>query len=258
MLNKKTKSILLELGIYTLIFFVAITLFPICNYYYLEGEEEKLITKPQYIYNFPIFYSFMIYVVLIGTSFLSLKKWVITTVNWVVLLLNLFTISIIFLGFVYWGSSPIHPSFGMGFWVGQLCLSLLIIRTFMFKKHITALTLSQKFTRIFYFFTIIATLVFITLILIAYYLNRQKPRYSSGSEYTINERNFRTESWDYMNAYGAHITKYYTKPNYKVEKYHLDSVAFDYLDDNGYITKQFTKKAVHGKVDIEKILEEND
>ncbi len=260
MLNKepkKTISILLELGIYALVFFIAILFFPICNFYYL-GEEERLITKPQYLNDYQIAYAFIVYFVLVFSGFLSLKKWLVTLMNSMIVVLTLITLSSIQIDFMWWGSSPIHPSFGMFFLLSQLCIIILIMRTFRHKKHLPDLNISKKWSTFFFYVTIGLSISFIIFVCYRYYEDYQRPRFSSESEYTLNDRNLKTESWDYMNSYGARITKYYSKAVYKKGNYQLDSVTFDYYDENSYITKQFTKKAVNGKVDIEAILDENE
>jgi hypothetical protein len=66
------------------------------------------------------------------------------------------------------------------------------------------------------------------------------------------------QSWDYSEAYNAHVSRYFSTDSLRKEKYRLDSASFMFFDNDINITKKFTKRARNGKLDIEEILEEYD
>lgn len=66
------------------------------------------------------------------------------------------------------------------------------------------------------------------------------------------------QSWDYSEAYNAHVSRYFSTDSLRKEKYRLDSASFMFFDNDINITKKFTKRTRNGKLDIEEILEEYD
>ena len=127
-MKRKTSIILIEFFAYTVLFILVFLFFPVCNFYYL-GRHEEMITKPQYFIDFKPAYTFPLYLSLVLISFLSLKKKIIRRMNFLVLLLILLTYVFISMGFVWWGASPFHPDFQAGYWLSQLILLVVIIRS---------------------------------------------------------------------------------------------------------------------------------
>ena len=131
MINKITKSTFAELLVYSILLAVSRGFFPICNYYYLDYNEEMKITKPQYFKDFGVFsYIFPLFYILVIMGFLSFKKGIVISVNIIVIFFMLLTFSYIKMEFLWWGGSPFHPDFQEGYWLSQLVILVAIIRTF--------------------------------------------------------------------------------------------------------------------------------
>lgn len=257
MTNKKTKSILLELLVYTILFALSLSLFPICNYYYLD-DKEMILTKPQYFFDFPISYVFPLFYAMVLLGFLSLKRGLVITVNIVVIIFTLLTFLFILLGFAWWGGSPFHPSFQAGYWLSHLMLIVLILRTFRLIKKLNELNLNRKLTMTFSILAISIPLLFIGFLLIGYYSAKYEPIMRSQFEYIDRDRLIKDESWDYTEEYNAYVSKYFSTDTLRNEKYQLDSAEFAYFDDKPTIVKRFTRRASNGVLDVEEILDEND
>ena len=80
----------------------------------------------------------------------------------------------------------------------------------------------------------------------------------SESAYDTRNRWVKYESWDYIEAHQAFVTKYYSTDTMRKEKYRLDSASFMFFDDETNVTKKFTKRSKNGKIAIEELLEDHD
>jgi hypothetical protein len=257
MMNRKTSIILLELSTYTLLFILSLTFFPVCNFYFLE-KNDAMLTKPQYFFDFKIAFLFPLYQILVLIGFFSLKKVVIFRMNYFVLLCMFLSYVYINLGFTWWGASPFHPDFQAGYWLSQLFLLVTVARTSFYMKQLDDISFHPKLR---WTFTLLAKgipMVFLGAILLTFYSAKNKPimrtkfsRYERGRLVVI-------QSWDYSEAYNAHVSRYFSTDSLRKEKYRLDSASFMFFDDDVNITKKFTKRARNGKLDIEEILEEYD
>jgi hypothetical protein len=257
MMNRKTSIILLELLAYTLLFILSLTFFPVCNFYYL-GLHEEMITKPQYFIDFKVAYTFPLYLFLVLISFLSLKKRIIRRMNFLVLLLILFTYIFISMGFVWWGASPFHPDFQAGYWLSQLLLLVVIIRSYTLIKQLPDLKLNPRISRIFSFLSWFIPFILFAYLFEIYYLEKNKPIMRSESAYATRNRWVKYESWDYIEAHNAFVTKYYSTDTMRKEKYRLDSASFMFFDGETNITNKFTKRSKNGKIALEEVLEDHD
>lgn len=257
MINKKTKITLIEFLIYSILFILSLSLFPICNFYYL-GDNEIMLTKPQYFFDFGISYVFPLFFTMVILAFFSLKKALVITVNIIVIIFTLLTFLFILMGFGWWGASPFHPDFQAGYWLSQLLILTVIIRTFTLIKCIAELNLNQKIKITFSILSISIPLLFILYILIVNNNAKNEPIMRSEWEYIERNRLIKDESWDYKEAYGAYVSKYYSSDTLRMGKFKLDSVRFTYFDDKSNIIKIFTQRAQNGTLDVEEILEEND
>jgi hypothetical protein len=257
MTNKKTKSILIELLVYTILFALSLSLFPICNYYYL-ADKEMMLTKPQYFSDFGISYVFPLFYAMVVLGFLSQKKGLIITVNIVVIIFTLLTFLSILMEFAWWGGSPFHPSFQAGYWLSHLILIVLILRTFRIIKRLNELNLNRKMTMTFSILAISFPPLFIGYFLLGYHDAKNEPIMRSQFELIDRDRLIKNESWDYTEAYNAYVAKYFSTDTLRNEKYQLDSALFTYFDDKSNIVKRFTRKASNGMLDVEEILDEND
>ncbi len=256
-MNKKTRLILIEFLAYSFLFALTFILFPVCNFYYL-GQHEEMITKPQYFIDFKPAYTFPLYLTLVLISFFSLKKRIIRRMNFLVLLLMLLTYVFISMGFVWWGASPFHPDFQTGYWLSQLVLLVVIIRSYTLINQLPDLQLNPMIIRVFSFLSWFIPFVLFAYLFLTYYLAKNKPIMRSESAYATRNRWVKYESWDYIEAHQAFVTKYYSTDTMRKEKYRLDSASFMFFDEETNITNKFTKRARNGKLNIEGILEEYD
>jgi hypothetical protein len=73
----------------------------------------------------------------------------------------------------------------------------------------------------------------------------------------VNNRILKEECWDYIEAYDAFATKYYSKPVSDSTKntFVLDSVRFSFTDNSPNKGKRFTLRAKNGELDIEEIFD---
>lgn len=257
MINKKSKNTLIEFLIYSILFTLSLSIFPICNFYYL-GDNDTMLTKPQYFFDFGISYVFPLFLSMVILAFLSLKKALVITINIIVIILTLLTFLFIQLGFAWWGASPFHPDLQAGYWLSQLFILIIIIRTFTLIKSFPEFNFNRKATMMFSVLSISIPVLFIGYLFIAYNNANNEPIMRSEWEHVERNKLIKNESWDYFEAYGAYISKYYSSDTLRKEKFKLDSVQFTYFDDNSNIVKRFTRKASNGVLDIEEILEENE
>lgn len=257
MINNKTKSTLKELAVYSILFVVSLSLFPIYNEYYMD-ENEGMLTKPQYFFDFGISYIFPLNFAMVLIGFLSLKRALVITINILVIILTLLTFLFIQMGFAWWGASPFHPDFQAGYWLSQLLTFVLIFRTFKLVKHIPELNLTRMTTLIFKVLAISIPLSFIGYLVLTFNKLKNKPIMRSEWERIERSRLVKSESWDYTEAYDAYADKYYSRDTLKKEKYQLDSVRFTFFNDKIDIVKEFTRNAKNGVLDVEEILDEND
>jgi hypothetical protein len=164
----------------------------------------------------------------------------------------------IILGFTWWGASPFHPDLQAGYWLSQLFLLVTVARTSFYRKQLDDISFRPRLRWTFTLLAKVIPMVFLGAILLTYYSAKNKPimrtkfsRYERGRLVVI-------QSWDYSEAHNAHVSRYFSTDSLRKEKYLLDSASFMFFDDDVNITKQFTKRARNGKLDIEEILEEYD
>ena len=256
-MNRKTSILLIEFFAYTLLFILSLTFFPMCNFYYLE-KNEAMLTKPQYFFDFKIAFLFPLYQMLVLIGFFSLKKVVIFRMNYFVLLCMFLSYVYINLGFNWWGASPFHPDFLAGFWLSQLFLLMTITRTSFYMKQLDDISFHPKLRLTFTLLAKGIPIVFLGAILLTYYSAKNKPilrtkfgRYERGRLVVI-------QSWDYSEAYNAHVSSYFSTDSLRKEKYRLDSASFMFFDDETNVTKKFTKRSKNGKIALEELLEDHD
>jgi hypothetical protein len=257
MINEKSKNTLIEFLIYSILFTLSLSLFPICNFYYL-GDNETMLTKPQYFFDFGVSYVFPLFFLMVILAFLSLKKALVITINIIVIIFTLLTFLFIQLGFAWWGASPFHPDFQAGYWLSQLLILIVIIRTFTLIKRFPEFNLNRKTTIMFSILSISIPLLFIGYLFLAYNNAKNEPIMRSEWEHIERNRLIKDESWDYTEAYDAYVSKYYSMDTLRKEKFQLDSARFTFFDDKSNIVKRFTQRASSGILDVEEILDEND
>jgi hypothetical protein len=255
-MNKTIKAILIEFLIYSVLFILSLCFFPICNFYYL-GENDSMLTKPQYFFDFEIAYSFIVYFLIIITGFFSLKKWLIISINILVMIFMFLTFLFVKMLFGWWGASPFHPDFQLGYWLSQSLILVLIIRTFTLLDKISEINLNKKITLFFSFFSISIPVCLFGFVYLGFYGGKSEPIQRFELESQERGRIIKHESWDYLEDYNAMLSKYFSTDTLRKEKYKLDSVSFTFYDDNSKIIKKFSKTVSNGSLDIEEILNEN-
>ncbi len=256
-MKNKLQKFIFEFATYTLLFCVSLIIFPICNEYYL-GENESVITKPQYINHFFLAFLYPVLFTLVITGFLTLKKSVIkiTNITIVVLLVLNFLYILILFG-IGWGESPIHPDFQLGFWLCNIFVILAIVRTFNLSSYLDGYPLSIKTRRLFLIVTIGIPMIILSMIIIQINKSNNQPRSTDSSSFNTSSKIIYQEGWEYPAYNNAYISKYYSKDINSTKKLKLDSVIFTIMKNNE-IEKSFTKSAKNGKLDIEAILEDFD
>lgn len=147
-LQTKRQKVLFEITIYSVLFVLSF-LFPICNYYYLAADDSMMVVEPQYISDFVEAYLFPIYYLIILLAFLSANKSRSRRMNVFVILLMVLADLYIEFAFGWWGGGPFHPDFAAGFWLSQLFLALLIIRTFTWSGQLDEIRLNPKAGKVF-------------------------------------------------------------------------------------------------------------
>lgn len=254
--RNKRKAALIEISAYTVLFVISL-LFPICTFYYL-GKDDSMITKPQYIQDFGIAYLFPLFYAMVLCAFFSSRKGMVITINILVLVFAALLFLVVQLSFAWWGVSPFHPDLGTGYWLSHLVILLLIVRTFTWSGRLHEMRFSKSVRTTALVLSVLIPAGLVAFLAGAYYINKNTP--VMRSEWTREERGrlVREESWDYTEAYGAYADKYLSKSKEKKagEKFQLDSVRFTYFE-NLRIVKEFTRKAEHGKLDIEAVLDDN-
>lgn len=257
-MKSKLQKLLIEFSIYAFLFCISLFIFPICNFYYL-GENDSMITEPQYFNDFIIAYIYPIFFLLVISGFLTLNKRIIVIFNTIVVVL-LVLIFLMIYGLMFgigWGASPFHPEFQLGFLFCNLFVILVIARTYYLKNALENYHLSKKLTRFFSIITFGIPLTILGWIIFKVIQFDRKSRSISSHNYKQNEKNIYVDGWKYPAYNDAYVDKYYSQNPKNQKKYILDSVEFTIMKDLK-IEKEFTKKAIDGKLDIEAILEENE
>lgn len=191
-------------------------------------------------------------------GFLSLRKTLIIVINSSVFVLQLLTYLFISLGFAWWGASPFHPDFQLGYWFSQIITLVLIFRTSYLIIHLSELHFNRNLTRLFSLLAVLIPLSFITYILLLIRTETQQPMIDSEWVYIKRNRSVKSQGWNYKKAYGASVKKYFSTDTLEQAPYQLDSVEFTFYGDYPKIRKKFTKQASNGELNIEEIFERYD
>jgi hypothetical protein len=167
-MNRKTTIILIELLVYTLLFILALALFPVCNFYVLAKNKEVL-TKAQYLFDFKIAYVFPLCQLFVLIGFFSLKKVIIFRMNYFILLVMFLSYVFINLGFKLWNASPVEPNFQAGYWLSQLFLLTTITRTSSFMKHLNEIQFHPKLLLAFSLLAKLIPIIMLISLFLTYY-----------------------------------------------------------------------------------------
>lgn len=255
-MNRRTTYVLVELLVHTTLFVLSLLCFPICNYYFEDAED--IVTEPQYVFDFDIGFVFPVYFAIAILGFLSLRKALIIVINSCVFVVQLLTFLFISLGFAWWGASPIHPDFQLGYWISQFITLLLISRTSYLIIHLSKLRFNRNLSRLFSILAVISPLSLITYFLLLVRTETQKPMIDSEWIFIKGNRSVKSQGWNYKESYGASVKKYFSTDTLEQAPYQLDSAEFTFYDDYPKIRKKFTMYTSEGELDIEEILERHD
>lgn len=252
----KNRALFLEFSIYTIAFAASISLFPICYLFYL-GEHESINVEPQYLSDFGIAYVFPLYYSMSLVAFLSLKKGLVIAINILVLVLTILTFFLLEIGFAWWGASPYHPEFGVGYWFSQLFIVVLAIRSFTSLHRLKAIKINRKISLIFMILSILIPIGFFVFLYLFNQKQNELPRSISNYKHVEKDRLIGEDSW-YYPVYNAYVDKYFSIDTLGREKCRLDSMRFRFFDEHHEILKDFTKRVMTDAPNIEKVLEAND
>lgn len=122
------KSLKYELTALSVVFIITF-FFPFCTFYYSGEDDMGIIEEPQYLNDFIIGYGFILYYIMLLSAILSKRRSLVIIMNTIAVLLLLFTYFITALGFNWWGASPYHPKFNLGYLFVNLVVIYLIIRS---------------------------------------------------------------------------------------------------------------------------------
>lgn len=255
MIVDKTKSILIELGIYSIVFFVSIILFPISHFYSLR-IADFFPAIHGYVTPLVITHVFSIYFLMVLFGFLSLKKGFIKTINSIVLVFVIVTF--ISVSIRLEEAFYLYPVMQISkYWISHIILFVLIIRTFILSNKLSEINLSKRIANICLFVSLILVIGVVGYVIVISSKAKNEAVLVTEREYSERNRDIKEESWNYSGAYNAFVTKYYSIDVLQKKGYTLDSVNFSYSDENATTVKCFTKVAKQGKLDVEAILEEN-
>lgn len=248
------KSLYTELAIYTVLFGLSF-LFPIYLLYFLSADESQVITEPQYLNDFPLAYGYIVCFGMVLLATLSLKKRIVQIVSLLALVSLALLFAFIKLGLAQSGSGPMHPSLGLGYWFIHIVLLLLIVRCYVWSRRFPQLPM-----RIIRSHVLAALAIFLPVTATLYAFSRyaktmNQPILQSEAIRQIDGRTIKTQTWDYMGSYSALVDKHFSKAVSGGEPFRLDSVSVTIFSDPSTVEKRFTRKAVHGKLNIEEVLE---
>jgi len=254
---RKTKRLKVELAIYAVLFTLSFA-FPAFTFYY---EEDGSKTISQYIWDFPFLWLFVVVFVIVFLGILSQSRIIIHLVNIVCILLTALFAFAILMMFAWWGVSPYHPDYEIGYYLIFIWIGVLIIRSYSLLSHRENYHFSRALSKWSGITAIAIPVLFISFIIYSVNASQNAPIMRSGGE-TKNDKGqiVINESWDYLEAYHAFADKYYSirkLPNGKTERY-LDSVQFTFFNDQSEIGKRFTRKSINGELDIEEILDDEE
>jgi len=248
------KKIRIEI-IIVLIVFSASYLFPFCTFYFLGDNDVEVIEKPQYINDFKFGYVYIVYILMTLFALLSSKKVVLNIINILVLIFLFLSFALAKLGFAWWGASPYHPTFSIGFLLVNIAIIYFIIRSYSWIKTLIALPNKSKIS---FAIALFIPLLFVLFVFYIYNKSKNEPILRSGGiSGTKDNRILKSESWDYLEAYDAFVTKYYSKPISDSLKntFVLDSVRFSFMDSSPNKGVKFTLPAKNGELDIEEVFD---
>ncbi len=249
MTKSRSTILLIELSIYSLLFFSSFLL-PFYNFYYEADNAEGIRTVPQYAFQSSFGIFFVLTFLMVIFSALSRSKGLVHTANVLAILFTLFLGFILFMGFAWWGASPFHPTFEYGYFLSQLLILIVVIRSYTLLPGYKSYSLNRHLTRLSKATAILIPTSGLMYVGYLFYLSTLEPVYVMGSS-SPNAQGITvySEMLDYP-AYDAEVMKYYGDDV-------LDSVHFAYFD-NKKIIKEFTVKVKNGKLDVDKVLEENE
>ncbi len=142
MQNNKSKKILIELGVYTLLFGLSFLL-PVSISY----EDYSMQAIPRYLPDYPLIYLSVILFAVVILAIISKRKVIIHISNAFAILLTLVLYLLICLG-QNWSGRQFHPDFGYGYSLSQLMISVLIIRSYTLLCSIGEYHFNQRLSRI--------------------------------------------------------------------------------------------------------------
>jgi hypothetical protein len=124
MKENKTRKLLIELSIYSLLFALSFVL-PVSISYANYSMREI----PRYLPDSPIVYVSLLLFIVVILAIISKRKAIIHTVNIFAILLTLMLYLVMSLGH-NWSGGHYQPDFGYGYYLSQLFISVLIIRSY--------------------------------------------------------------------------------------------------------------------------------
>lgn len=258
MRNKRSNRIFIELGVFTLLFGVALLL-PFEYNYYLSSDENNMRTVTLYAHDFQYTNLIIITFLTIILSILSGNRWIIHVLNVLALILVSFGFIIhIYSQGVGWGASPIHPKLGPAYSLTQILTLILIIRSYLLLRNPANHSFNKNLSG---FSGILAVAVPISAVIYgtySIYASANDPIMRSEFELTNDKgKTYTLETWDYMESHDAFVNKFFSNqklPDGTIAK-RLDSAEFSLHAPELPIVKKFTRRAINGELEIEEILD---
>lgn len=237
--------------------FAATFFLPICIFYF-SGDKGTMIEKPQYLYDIPTMYALFFFFGMFLTGMYSGNKNLLTIVAMISFSLTALLFFYMQTGFKMWSASPVHPTFGLGYWMSNAILVLFGIRAFQLRKMIEEKPFRKLISFSFYGATITIALILFASAFTVYNKQSTTPVLQEISMNYKNNQPISVQTWEYP-SYNTSVVKYFRMP---IDSLHekemvLDSIHVLVRDDKYNFVKEYSKVIKDPKFDLEKELEAN-
>lgn len=255
------KKMIYGLLILTIIHLVTLIL-PFTVHVKVDEEKEQIITTYTNICDTPYVWIFAANFLMTALAVISFNTILMTIIHCIVIVWSLLLFLMLQYMFV-WDGQPIHATFSYGYWLNQAVLLVLIVLTWNWQFHFKEVSPSKKYIRLLTLITIAVPVSLTLAIYLSVTSSLNEPILRSDYYFNTGPKLTKQELWDYSEAYGAYVTKYYSKDKpadslkKELNRYQLDSISVTFYDDNSKVTKEFTKHARKGEMDIEAVLKDN-
>lgn len=258
--ESKSLKIRVIAGIAVLTILHVVTLFlPFTVHTHLNDAEDQVTFTYTNINQTVFMWIFVANYLIVVTAAATFSR-VLATVLLVLVSIWTFLLHLAFSYLFVWDGQPIHASFGSGYFLNQLILLTAIVLAFVLRASYEKFSPSRYFTWVMRLAAVSLPVVLACGIYVKLNAASETPIMRLESQYKVGDKLVYSQSWDYVEAYDAYVSKYFSKPVQAdtvvgSQGFELDSVRFTFNMTSVKTDKTMTLKAVNGQLDVKAVLE---